>query len=247
METGYVRLYRQILDTSFFNNSHTFHLFIHLLLTANWKEKKTVFNGEEIIIKRGSLIFGRKKTAVATGICESTIYDNIKTLEKLNTIQIKSNNKFSIITIVNYNKYNPIEEKATTKQQQSNNKNPKKQQQSNTSKELKELNIEHINIKQGDSPFLCISSFYNTLNQKKPDKFKIKPAKLDYRLAREALKTYTLEDLKAMVDWYFNPSVNLDSKGDLPFWYIKHKTFKHFVSVLKDIETYAKNILNEGR
>ena len=119
---GYILIWRKLQDTSFYKNSYTLHLALHLLMKANHQDKKIVFNGEEVEIKRGQAIVGRKTLALETGISEGTLYDKLKILKKCDFINIKSNNRFSIITITNYESYqNPNNKKQQQKQQPANN------------------------------------------------------------------------------------------------------------------------------
>jgi len=106
--TGWIKLHRKLTQTSFYKNSQTVHLAIHLLLKANHSDMKIIFNNEEVSIKRGSLITGRHALSRETGIHESTIYRKLKVLEKVGFSHIKSNNKYSMITIYNYDAYNCI-------------------------------------------------------------------------------------------------------------------------------------------
>lgn len=140
MNEGYIYLLRRFVDTSFFKDSIAVHLAIYLMLKANYRDSKFIFDGKELIIKRGQLVSGRNKISEDTGINPSSVYVKMKLLssEKINFINIKPNNKFSIITIVKYeeiqslcsSRYQQIdnanniknESPITTKKQQNNNK-----------------------------------------------------------------------------------------------------------------------------
>jgi len=104
--SGWIKLHRKLIQTSFYKDSQTVHLAIHLLMKANHKDVKVIFNNDEVSIKRGSLITGRHVLSTETGIHESTIYRKLKVLEKVGFSHINSNNKYSIITIINYDSYN---------------------------------------------------------------------------------------------------------------------------------------------
>jgi len=132
VDKGYIRLWRKMKDTSFYRDSVAFHLACHLVMTANWKTRKTIFNGEETEVKRGYLITGRKQLSIDLGIKEPTVYKKLLLLENLGFCNINPNNKFSVIHIVNYNKYNPTKEIYTSPVTTT-------EQQRNTSKEVKEL------------------------------------------------------------------------------------------------------------
>lgn len=128
MGTGYVRLHRQMLDNPLSKKPAYAWLWIVLLLLANHKKNKFMWNGEIIIIQEGQIITGRKELSLKTGIPESTIEDILKFLERQHQIQQQKTTKYRLITIVNWCKYqfsdNTSDNKATTKQQQADtNKN----------------------------------------------------------------------------------------------------------------------------
>jgi hypothetical protein len=104
--TGWIKLHRKLIQTSFYKDSQAVHLAIHLLMKANHSDVKITFNNDEVSIKRGSMITGRHALSRETGIHESTIYRKLRVLEKVGFSHIKSNNKYSMITINNYDAYN---------------------------------------------------------------------------------------------------------------------------------------------
>ncbi len=105
MDNGFIVLWRKFSKTSFYRNSYTVHLAIHLLLKANHSAQKIIFKDEEITIQRGECIIGRKTLVAETGINGSTAYKKLKILEKVGFCNNKSNNRFTIVTICNYNSY----------------------------------------------------------------------------------------------------------------------------------------------
>ena len=143
---GYIYLYKKITETSFYKDSHAVHLAIHLLLKANYTDKKIIFNGQEITIKRGEHLTGTHALAMETGMTRSMVMRKLEILKNVGFSDIKSNNRFSIITICKYNdfqiiKYNvgqqigqPADNQRTTSGQPADTPNKE------VLKELKELN-----------------------------------------------------------------------------------------------------------
>ena len=99
--SGFIKLHRQLLEWGWYKDNNTKAVFLHLLLTASYKDN--VFNGH--LIKPGQVVCGRKQLAEDLGLSESTIRTALKHLILTNEITIKSTNKFSIITIENWGKY----------------------------------------------------------------------------------------------------------------------------------------------
>lgn len=104
--------------------SHYVALWVALLLKANHKDNKMIWNGDAITVKEGQFITGRKELNKETGIAESTIEDIMKYLETQHQIRQQKTNKYRLITILNWESYQNPTLKATTKQQQADtNKN----------------------------------------------------------------------------------------------------------------------------
>jgi len=125
------------METSFYKDSYAYHLATHLIYRANHKDNKMVFNGDEIIIKRGQVLTGRYKLAQETGIGISTIRRKLKLLQKIGFLTIKTTNKFSIVTIVKYSSYQ--EYKASGGQQVSHQETHQQDQQKTTNNNVKNV------------------------------------------------------------------------------------------------------------
>jgi predicted transcriptional regulator len=142
MHRGYIKVWRKIKDSFFYTDSAIVHLWIHLLLEANHKEKTFMFNGKKITLKKGQLITGRKKLSKETGIAESKIYRTMKMLESEQQIEQQTYNKYTIVTITNYNNYHENEQQ---NEQQTNSKrtaDEHKQELKRIKEELKRIKEE---------------------------------------------------------------------------------------------------------
>jgi hypothetical protein len=125
MDNGWIKLHRKILGNPIFKRPNYLVVWLYLLLKANHKQEKIMWNGDIIIIKEGQILTGRDKIAEATGVPTSTIEDILNYLEKSqHQIQQQKTTKFRIITIINWVSHQQpnikSNNKATTKQQQSN-------------------------------------------------------------------------------------------------------------------------------
>jgi hypothetical protein len=127
MNVGWIKLHRQILNWEWYSDTNTFRLFLHLLLTANFKDQK--YQGK--LIKKGSLLTGRDKLSYETGLSVREVRTCLERLKSTNEIAIKSNSKGTEIQVVNYDKYQ-VETNETT------NERPTSDQQTTTIKERKE-------------------------------------------------------------------------------------------------------------
>lgn len=147
-QMGWIKLHRKLLDNPIFQNAELLQLFLYCLLKANHEPKKILFNGKEELIGRGQFITGREVISKDLKQNAITSYKRLKTLENLEILNIKSNNRFSLVTIENYELYqtlgddcnNEMNNKGTTEEQQGNNKGtqPRMNKKIKNDKELKE-------------------------------------------------------------------------------------------------------------
>jgi len=143
MDSSYIKIYRGLAGWEWYKSSEMVHLFIHLLLKANFVDGK--FQGIEV--KRGQLITGRKSLSENTGISEMSIRTCLTRLKSTNEITIESTNSFSLITIVKYNDYQSFDTKPTSKlTSKLTNNQPATNQQVTTIEESKEGNKERKEI-----------------------------------------------------------------------------------------------------
>lgn len=145
--TGWIKLHRKLLDSPIFQNEKLFKVFAYCLMKASHKEHTQLVGRRVVHLQKGQFVFGRKRASEELRLKESTVRDYVKLLEKLGTIDIKSDNKFSVITVVNWAIYQNDEEisdskndkKSTTNQHQMDNKSTSNQQQINTNKNVKNV------------------------------------------------------------------------------------------------------------
>lgn len=125
---GWVKIHRKLLENPICQKPNYFSLWIYLLLKANHKEHKYMWNGEIIVIKEGQMVTGRKALSSETGIPETTIERVLDYLEKSSQIGQQKTTKFRLITIINWKEYQNADNKRTTNGQQTDtNKNEKKE------------------------------------------------------------------------------------------------------------------------
>lgn len=127
---GYIKLFRKLLKSPIWDNEKALKIWLWCLLKATHIERDQLVGQQIIHLEKGQFITGRAKASNELKMKERTIYDYFKLLEKLQMINIKSNNKFSVISIEKWEDYQVDElnfnNKITTNQQQTNtNKNVK--------------------------------------------------------------------------------------------------------------------------
>ena len=116
---GWIRIHRQILEWEWYNDINCFRVFTHLIIKANYKEKR--YKGIEL--KEGSIITSRDLLAQETGLSPQQIRTTLTKLKSTNEITIETSSKGTIIQVVNYAKYQVPTNELTDEQPTNNQRN----------------------------------------------------------------------------------------------------------------------------
>ncbi|WP_297132984.1 transcriptional regulator [Terrisporobacter sp.] len=198
MQNGYIKLYREVINSDIFENEKLFKIFIWCLVRATHKEREQRIGRQTIILKEGQFVFGRNKAALELNIAPSTVWDYMKLLENRKTINIKSNNKYSIVTIENWSVYQFREEISDSK---TNKKSTSNKQQMDTNKNVK-------NVKNNIYTLQC-----DELWQIYPNK---KGKTQAYNKIPKLLEKYSFDEIKRCIERYSKEVEDKDKQ------YIKH-------------------------
>lgn len=101
MNSGYIKLFRSLLKWEWYDDINTCRLFIHLLLTANYKDTK--WHGVDI--PAGSRACSIRSLANETGLSERMVRTSLNRLKLTHEVTQLAKREYSIISIKNYAKY----------------------------------------------------------------------------------------------------------------------------------------------
>lgn len=110
---GFITLHRQILEWEWFENSETLHLFIFLLLSANFVDGK--FKGR--LIKRGQVVTSLPKISTGTGLSIRQARTALEHLKSTGEVTDESSSQYRIITIVKYDQFQKATDELTVNRQ----------------------------------------------------------------------------------------------------------------------------------
>lgn len=106
MTSGWIKLHRKIKEWEWYKDSQIVHLFYHLIVSANDKDKKwKYFN-----IRRGEFVTSVRNISEETGIPVISVRRKLEVLEESGAILRKTTNKFTLITICKYDSYQSTEQ-----------------------------------------------------------------------------------------------------------------------------------------
>ena len=155
---GFVKLFRNSLESSLFSNANLWKVWCYCLLRANYKQRTILFETEEITLSPGQFITGRLQGAMDCDMQPSTYRNQLKKLQSLTKLDIKSDNKKSIITILNWGSY---QDASYGVDSTSDSKRTAKGQQEDTDKNSRTVELKEINNVHSD-----FNRFWNLYDKK---------------------------------------------------------------------------------
>ena len=139
-ENGYIKLFSKFQHWGWYSDSKSVHLFIHLLINANFKDGW--FMCEQI--KRGELATSVNSLSERTGLTHKEVRTRLKNFEKTGEIGKRTGNRFTVITICKYDSYqhNPNDKGKPTGKQRANEGQTKGKQRATIEEEKKKRRID---------------------------------------------------------------------------------------------------------
>lgn len=112
MSCGWIKLHRKLQDCWIWQENEPFDkrsAWVDLLLSANHSDKKILFNGELMIVKRGQVLTSIRKLSAKWSWSVNRVYRYLRLLESDNMLIKESDNDKTLLTIVNYEVYQCLE------------------------------------------------------------------------------------------------------------------------------------------
>jgi len=143
--SGWIKLHRSLIDWEWYSDANVKNVFLHLMLTANFEDKK--FQGNTI--KRGQVVISPEKLGAEIGLKRQPTRTALDKLKSTNEITTKATNKYTVVTLVNYELYQSNGgESNQQKREEITSKEPASNQQDNhqvtTTKEVKNIRIKEL-------------------------------------------------------------------------------------------------------
>ena len=101
---GYIKIHRKILEWEWYSDINTFKLFLHLLLCANYSDKKW----QGLTINAGQFITTLDDLAFKNKLSIQEIRTSLKKLALTGEINTRKTRNKTLITLVNYGSYQDI-------------------------------------------------------------------------------------------------------------------------------------------
>lgn len=166
MTDRWIKTYEKLLKWEWYGDPIMVATWIHLLLKANWCDKK--WRGKNI--KRGQLITSRTRLADEVGTSEQQMRTCLERLQSSGEITCETTNRYTIITICNYDSYQGIREAEQPTEQPA--EQPTNNQQA--------TNKQPTNNQQTTTPIECIDNHINLYNSRKKECVGDAPAREDF-------------------------------------------------------------------
>ena len=147
-------MFRRFLEWEWYDQTSMVRLFLHILLKANYEDKK--WHG--VVIKRGQFVTSFANLSAETGLSLQVVRSCLDKLQRTGEVNKQSTSQYTIITVCKYADYQQIEdvEQKTnniqiTSEQQASNKRVTNEQQQHKNIRKKEYKNNITPSKEGES------------------------------------------------------------------------------------------------
>ena len=154
MGDGWIKMFRRFLEWEWYDQTSMVRLFLHILLKANYEDKK--WHG--VVIKRGQFVTSFANLSAETGLSLQVVRSCLDKLQRTGEVNKQSTSQYTIITVCKYADYQQIEdvEQKTnniqiTSEQQASNKRVTNEQQQHKNIRKKEYKNNITPSKEGES------------------------------------------------------------------------------------------------
>ena len=201
---GYILIHRKLLNWQWYKDSNTLHLFIDLLLDANYEDSKVGFQ----VVKRGQCLTSLKRIHENTGLTYREIRTSLDKLQKSGEIDKQTTNKYSIITINKYNDYQNIDKQTTNKRQTNDNIKINIIKNNKNNKEIKEKYIKRKygsfeNIELTDEEYQKLKDRFSDYEEKIENLSSYIASKGDkYKSHYATILNWSRKDNKELPSWW---------------------------------------------
>lgn len=211
---GWIKIHRKMVDWEWYNDNNVKIIFLHLLLTANHKEKKW----QGITIKRGQKLTSIQHLAEENNLTIQQTRTALNKLKTTNEITIKATNKYTLITIEKYSDYQDNDEdnnkqnnKQITNEQQTNNKQiTTNKNDKNNKNEKNEKKIKEKNIKKEKSTEIDLLILQNFSDEK------IKDTLYEFVKMRKSIKKpLTTRGLELLIKKLYLMTTDIDEQIEI--------------------------------
>lgn len=171
----WIKLFRKFKEWEWYKDNNTKSLFIEILLSTNFKDKKW----QGIVIHRGEFITSIEKLGNEIGLTRQQVRYSLNKLKVTNEVTIQTNKHFTLIKVNKFNDYQEVTNQLT-------NNEPSINHPVTTTKELKNIRNKEI------------TTYLSSFNEK--FKTKYQPTSERIKKLNLRLKIFTLEEILKALD-----------------------------------------------
>ena len=111
MSKGWIKIHRQITDSEIWDSEEPFDrrsAWIDLIIMVNHQDKRIIFNGLPMIVRRGQVITSIRKLADRWNWSRDRVSRYLSLLESLGMITKKSDKNKTLLTLVKYSFFQDV-------------------------------------------------------------------------------------------------------------------------------------------
>ena len=105
MYDGYIDLHRKLRECWVWQNPLYLKAWIDILFSANYKDKKVMFDGKVVTVKRGQFITSQRKLGNSWGCNIKTVRRILEIMEDQEMVTLTTTGRGTLLTVINYDFY----------------------------------------------------------------------------------------------------------------------------------------------
>lgn len=105
MSHGWIKLYRSLKKHWLFTDAEMLRVWIAILLKASHKDRSLLFNGQLVLLQRGTLVLSKLALAERLALTRPRLDRILGKLERDQMIVQRTSSRSTVISVVNYDKY----------------------------------------------------------------------------------------------------------------------------------------------
>lgn len=160
---GYIKVHRQMLQWGWYKDPVVKVLFLHLLLTASFKDAEWMGR----TIKAGQVVTSYASLSDELGFSVKQIRTALKKLKKTGEVASEGTNKYTVITLVNWAKYQVFPDEGASKK--ANEGQPEGKQGANEGQHRKNVNNITEECKEGKEIWASPTSLSSSMTKEEYD------------------------------------------------------------------------------
>lgn len=198
---GWIKIHKSIMTHWLWEDPIILKAWLELLICASYEDRKIVFDGKLITLKKGQLITSIRKLAQRWGCSKEKVCKILDLFASDGMLIVDKDNKRTLLTVVNYGLYQSTCDSKTDTESDTESDTVQDAEQDTDSPQIKKYkNKKEIKEEKKDIYTSSIDDIFSYLNQRTGKHFTGRSAAQKKHIIARLKEGYTVEEFKKVID-----------------------------------------------